>query len=185
MDPDTKIKFQTSILKKMSLLNSEKVHFYFLKWSLGVHRKASNAGVCGESGRYPLIFKCINLTLKYTQRKDNSLVSLASKEQMNLKVDCYRGLEPVVELDPCFSTDYVTAYRTLKNNQCSKLILERNPKPPKEDFLIHNGFKNRNKFLRNQPNPSGVKYPHPTSLLNVWNVALQNIGGPVSTFLEN
>ena len=34
MDPDTKIKFQTSILKKMSLLNSEKVHLHFLKWSL-------------------------------------------------------------------------------------------------------------------------------------------------------
>ena len=41
VDPDTKIKSQTSILKKISLLNSEKVHLHFLKWWLGVHHKAS------------------------------------------------------------------------------------------------------------------------------------------------
>ena len=37
VDPDTKIQFQTSILKGISLLNREKVHPHFLKWSLGVH----------------------------------------------------------------------------------------------------------------------------------------------------
>ena len=165
-DPETKIKFQTSTLKKISLLNSEKVHLHFLKWSLGVHRKTSNAGVWGESGRYPLIYECINLTLKYAQRlknlKDNSLVSLAFKEQMNMKLDWYRGLEPVLALDPCFSTDHVTAYRTLKNNH-SKLIPERNPsitKLPKEDFLIHNGFKKQIPSQSTQPIGSKIFTPH-------------------------
>ena len=57
----------SKLLNKFSLLNSENVHLHFLKWVLGVNRKASNAGVWGESGRYPLVFENINLTLKYTK----------------------------------------------------------------------------------------------------------------------
>ena len=81
---------------------------------------------------------------------------------MNMKLDWYRGLEPVLALDPCFSTDHVTAYRTLKNNH-SKLILQRNPsitKPPKEDFLIHNGFKKQIPPQSTQPNGSKIFTPH-------------------------
>ena len=60
---------------------------------------------------------------------------------MYLARDWYRGLEPVLALHPSFSTDHVTAYRTLKNNHY-KLIPERNQsitKPPKEDFLMGGG----------------------------------------------
>lgn len=35
----------------------EQFHIKFLKWCLGVHRKSSNIGVWGKSGRYPLIFQ--------------------------------------------------------------------------------------------------------------------------------
>ena len=73
-----------TIPKKASLLNCEKVHLHFLKWALGVNRKSSNAGVWGESGRYPLVYKCISITLKYIKRLQgldgSTLVSMAFKE---------------------------------------------------------------------------------------------------------
>ena len=78
---DTKTSTHANLLRKISLLNSEKVHLHFLKWAMGVNKKATNAGVWGDSGRYPLVYESINLTLKYANRlqnlKDKSLVSLA------------------------------------------------------------------------------------------------------------
>lgn len=43
----------------------ENFHLKFLKWCLGVHRKASNIGTWGESGRMPLIIDGIGL-VKHT-----------------------------------------------------------------------------------------------------------------------
>ena len=70
----------------------EKVHLSFLKWSLGVeHRKASNIGTWGESGRYPLLYQSIKLTLKYYQRIDNiktaSIVKAALQEYLHQEKD--------------------------------------------------------------------------------------------------
>jgi hypothetical protein len=152
LDHTTNSKSHLSTLRKISLLNCEKVHLHFLKWAMGVHRKASNVGVWGDSGRYPLIYECMNLTLKYATRlknlNDNSLVSLAFKEQMNLKLDWYRGLEPALALDPCYTADHVTAFRRSQKitSQVNESKNDNNTfisKPPKEDFLIHNGFKKR------------------------------------------
>ena len=41
-------------LKKLSQDPMEKAHLQFIKYSLGVHKKASNVGSWGETGRYPL-----------------------------------------------------------------------------------------------------------------------------------
>ena len=139
--PGTSNEIKQSCLKKMSVLNCEKVHLHFLKWALGVNRKSSNTAVWGESGRYPLIIESINLTLNFVKRvqnmNDNSLVSLAFKEQKALNLDWYRGIEPILKLDQCFSSDHVTCYRirTKKANHSTM-----NVSPPKENFLIHNGF---------------------------------------------
>ena len=40
--------------KKLSQDPMEKAHLQFIKYSLGVHKKASNVGSWGETGRYPL-----------------------------------------------------------------------------------------------------------------------------------
>ena len=48
---------------RVSQMPCEKVHLSFFKWSLGVHRKVSNIGTWGESGRYPLPYQPIKLTL--------------------------------------------------------------------------------------------------------------------------
>ena len=133
--------FGSSTLKKISQLNCERIHLHFLKWALGVNRKTSNSAVWGESGRYPLVIECISLTLNYAKRiqnlKDDSLVSLAFREQKRLKLAWYKGLEPLLKLDPCFSTDHVTSYIIRNNKPPSN---PGNHPPPKENFLIHNGF---------------------------------------------
>ena len=37
-----------NFLPKRNRTPYEKIHLYFLKWALGVHRKSSNVGVWGE-----------------------------------------------------------------------------------------------------------------------------------------
>ena len=122
------------------------MHLHFLKWALGVNRKASNIGTWGESGRYPLIFESINLTIKYITRlkamKCNSLVSLAYKEQQDLQLDWYRGIEPILEFDPCYSKDHVSAFSTQHQHQ-KTANHNHNNLPPKENFMVHNGFVKR------------------------------------------
>ena len=163
-ESETILQGAPSILRNISNLNNEKVHLHFLKWALGVNRKACNSGVWGESGRYPLIYESINLTLKYFKRlqnlNDGSLVSLAIQEQINLKLDWYKGIEPVLELDSCFSSDHITAYYSkttdpFTNNsahQDSRLT----KKPQKENFLIHNGFRKRIPEQTIKPNKSRI-----------------------------
>ena len=79
-------------------------------------------GVWGESGRYPLVFECINITLKYLKRleglQNNSLASLSLQEQKCINLDWYKGIETLLNIDPSFSTDHVTAYyqKSLKSN---------------------------------------------------------------------
>ena len=57
---------------------------------IGVHRKASNVGVWGETGRYPIIYQAIRLTLNYYKQllkaPKNSFVYAALKEQKKLKL---------------------------------------------------------------------------------------------------
>ena len=156
--PQTKQFAPASVLRKISSLNSEKVHLHFLKWALGVNRKASNAGTWGESGRHPLIYEAVNLTLKYFKRlqglKDNSLVSLAIKEQIDLNLDWYKGIKQILQLDSQFSENHVALYRA-KNNKPSSPTL-----PHKEIFLIHNGFKKRIPQQKVTPNISRAFTPH-------------------------
>ena len=135
----------TQFLRKLSHLDCEKTHLHFLKWALGVNRKASNIGVWGESGRYPLIYECLNLTIKYLRRlknlKNDSLVSLAFREQAKMNLDWYSGIEPLLSLDPTFEMDHVTAHQFMKSKGTNKY---NNHQPPTQnDFLFHKGIKQR------------------------------------------
>ena len=142
IDDPSKIS-HTDLLRKLSLLDCEKVHLHFLKWSLGVNKRASNVGTWGETGRYPLIYECINLTTKYLKRvkglNNSSLVSLAYKEQVNMNLDWYKKIKPTLNIDMNFKSDHVTA-----SNFNSNIPIQKRYKPSeREDFLFHNGFKKR------------------------------------------
>ena len=157
---------RSSILKKLSNTEFEKVHLHFLKWALGVNRKASNIGTWGETGRYPLVYEAARLTLKYVKRlkdlKNDSLVKLAYIEQVNLDLDWHRGVENLLKQDPCYSVDHVTAHHIRTSNQStqhsSQYGSSQKPKtfskPERENFLIHNGFKKRLPSQRVKPSNS-------------------------------
>lgn len=148
-----------SLLRKTSLINCEKVHLNFLKWALGVNRLASNLGSWGETGRYPLVYECLNLTLKYVKRlqslDNNSLVFLAFKEQQTLKLEWFRCIEPVLKMDKSYEIDHVTAYKNSKSHS----VLQKHV-PPQENFLIHNGFVKRIPTQTIKPTISQSFTPH-------------------------
>ena len=108
-----------NFISKINRTTSEKVHLSFLKWALGVHRKASNVGVWGESGRHPLIYQSIRLTLNYYKRllnmPDCTFVKAALREQKLLNLPWFKNIEPLLKLDEVFHQDHVTAFRTIKN----------------------------------------------------------------------
>ncbi|NRB81926.1 MAG: RNA-directed DNA polymerase, partial [Saccharospirillaceae bacterium] len=131
-----------NLARKISLTNCEKVHLKFLKWALGINRRASNIGTWGESGRYPLIYESLNLTMKYVERikscDSSSFVSCAFKEQQLSQLEWFRHIEPILKLDSTYTSDHVTAYNaTHKSSPITSII-----KHP-SDFLIHNGFVKR------------------------------------------
>ena len=84
---------------------------------MGVHRKSSNVGVWGETGRYPLIYTSIRLTLNYYKRLLNisktSFVSAALKEQKSLKLQWFKNVAPLLKLDKIYSLDHVSAHRVI------------------------------------------------------------------------
>ena len=62
------VKYMTGQTRTNSLQNRVKdplkvLHLTFLKWTLGVNRKTSNAAVWGDCGKYPL---ALELTKKYS-----------------------------------------------------------------------------------------------------------------------
>ena len=116
-----------NFISKINRSTSEKVHLSFLKWALGVHKKASNVGVWGETGRYPLIYQSIRLTLNYYKRLLNvphdTFIHAALKEQQSMNLPWYRNIEPFLKLDEVYHLDHVTAYNKIngKTKKCERV----------------------------------------------------------------
>ena len=111
-------KLLQGIISKINRVPSENIHQFFLKWALGTHRKSSNIGTLGESGRYPLIYQSIKLTLDYYQRLTNlsqgSFVYAALQEQKLMMLPWYKNIESLMKTDEIFHQDHVSAYNRLK-----------------------------------------------------------------------
>ena len=75
----------------------EAFHIKYIKWVLGLHRKASNLASYGDCGRFPIAIKTIPQNIKYFQRleikantESQSLAGCAFKEQRDLKLDWFK-----------------------------------------------------------------------------------------------
>ena len=83
-------------LRRIAADDAEREHLRFIKWSLGVHRKTSNIGVWGDSGRLPLLLSLSKQVLDYFQRvrdaHNNTLIHHAFQEQKRLHLDWYAGI---------------------------------------------------------------------------------------------
>ena len=149
------------IIPKINRTQFEKVHQSFLKWALGLHRKASNIGTLGESGRYPLIYQSIKLTLNYYQRlsesklNQNSFVVAALKEQKSLNLPWYKNIESLMKIDEIFNQDHVTAYlaKNNKNANSSEYSDTARPKTSSRNLSFINKY-NLGKLTLLKPLPS-------------------------------
>ncbi len=89
--------------------------------------------------------------MKYVERlnklDDSSLVKLAFEEQRNMKLSWYKGIEPILKIDPSYTADHVTAFNTRNNKHSettsSNVNSQHTYTSTKEEFLFHNGFKKR------------------------------------------
>ena len=88
-------------INTLSIDTYENFHLKFLKWCFGIHRNASNLGVWGDSGRYPLIFNAIKLSTDYYEciryMPDCALVKKAFIEQKNLNLDWFKTSSSIFE----------------------------------------------------------------------------------------
>ena len=111
----------SNILNNIRNFYPEKVHLSFLRWALNVHKKSSTIGIWGETGRYPLIYQTINLTLNYYKRieslKPGTIVYAALLEQKRLKLNWYKNIELLLKIDEIYDKDHVTAYNCLYANR--------------------------------------------------------------------
>ena len=71
----------------------------FLKWSLGVGKRTSNAPIWGDTGRVPLMITPLKQTFRFVKRlvefdhnDSQRLVRFAYKEQINLNLKWYKGI---------------------------------------------------------------------------------------------
>lgn len=89
-----------NLARKISNEPSENLHLKFLKWILGVHSKASNIAAWGETGRKPLIYESLRLTLNYLVRiksiNPDRLVSRALKDQIRFNLPWYKNLDQLI-----------------------------------------------------------------------------------------
>ena len=103
------------LIKKINRQPYEKSHMSFLKWALGVHKKSSNIGCWGETGRYPLLYQSIKMSLKYFQRidklKPTSFVHLALVEHKRMNLPWYSNIECLLKIDEIYYKDHVTAFK--------------------------------------------------------------------------
>ena len=86
----------------------------FLKWTIGVHKKASNIGSWGDTGRFPIGLTIISQLLSYfenlkSRRNDGSLIGHAFIEQENLGLQWYSSISRLVTHRP--SLYYRTYYQ--------------------------------------------------------------------------
>ena len=86
-------------LKKIAQDPLEELHLSFLRRTLGVGRKTSNASVWGDTGRYPLAFVVSKQVFAYTDKleqpdrnDDDILVRHTYIEQRELNLSWFRSL---------------------------------------------------------------------------------------------
>ena len=88
-------------LKKIARNPYEQFHLKYMKWCLSVHPKASNIGCWGDTGRYPLFFESIKLSIDYYNRAmnadKNSLLYAAFSEQVNLDLEWHHTNKAIID----------------------------------------------------------------------------------------
>ena len=90
-------------LKKMAADPIERLHLEFLKWTLGIHKKASNISCWGDTGRCPLVQKISKQAVDFFERLCNmsynnidSLARHAFDEQRHLNLPWFVNMSSLI-----------------------------------------------------------------------------------------
>ena len=119
-------------LSKISADPIERLHLRFLKWTLGVHKKASNIFCWGDTGRCPLLQTISKQTIDYFERLENMssscdyLVRHAFEEQRNLSLPWFKNMSGLIERCTSLNNgcEQGSSSRTIRNGALVKLQLE-------------------------------------------------------------
>ena len=114
-------------LKILSRDSLEKVHMQVIKWTLGVHKRSSNIGCYGDTGRHPIGIRCLPQILRYFGNLEKQalasstavplpLATLAFLEQRDLELRWYSTLLNI-------RSKHTSAQsHAVKQNCCSEFI---------------------------------------------------------------
>ena len=81
-----KVSNLNQVLPKIAKFSHEQVHLRHLKYLLGVNKRSSNLASWGETGRFPLIFESMKLSIDYFKRVMNLSPSLLVRAAMNEQI---------------------------------------------------------------------------------------------------
>ena len=109
-----------TLIRKLTGSRINRLHLSYLKWTVGVHRKTSNAAIYGDTGTRPMSMDALIDTVKYVQRISKapdspSLVHYALQEQRTRDLPWYKALKPLLEKDPIYHLDHVSAHKALSD----------------------------------------------------------------------
>ena len=137
--------WQGNWITKVSRDPFEKLHLKFIKWTLGVHKKASNLGVWGETGRHPIGIQMLKQTISYYNRvslgPSSSLVHLSFLEQQSNNMKWFTSIEKLIAAHGTSTTtkEGLTVISAGKSAKSCKMMFESIwkgalTKSPKLDF---------------------------------------------------
>ena len=117
-----------TFFKRLTSDKFEKVHLKYLKWTLGVHKKATNTACYGETGRAPTFIAIISQGISYFDRvmaktsEPDSILGLAANEQKQLNLNWFSFWENIKNNFPRGDLERLMLYHWehLRQNQ-SKL----------------------------------------------------------------
>ena len=135
-----------NLIRKLSSSKLNRLHLSYLKWAMGVSRKTTNATVYGDTGTRPLSLEALEITIKYLQRiaklpSKTTLVYQAYLEQKTRDLPWYNSLRPLLERDPIYNQDHVSAHKTITTG--TSLSITSKCLPPTHDVkpLISQKFR--------------------------------------------
>ena len=138
--------WQGTWLTKVSNDPFEKLHLKFIKWALGVHKKASNIGAWGETGRHPIGIQMLKQTISYYNRvsigpSSIALVHLSFLEQQSENMNWFTCIKNLLNAHSTRITTRkgLSVFPAAQTNKSAKTMFESIwkgglTKSPKLDF---------------------------------------------------
>ena len=132
----------------------EGFHLKFMKWSLGVHRKSSNIGTWGESGRLPIAIDAIKLSIDYFGRvkelSNDSLVYKAFCEQRDLELDWYKSNNTLINnfSEGTSQRQSINIYKNIRERFIAAWTLAKQTSPKLNFYTSIKSEFNRESYLK-------------------------------------